>query len=173
MDSESTRAEIVIDSPDRKLRRWMMTLFLVQHGKAKPETEDPERSVTEQGAEVVGRMADWAAQVGLAVDQIQHSGKRRAEQTATSFAKRLNPPKGVIAVKGLSPKDDVKPVAASLRNEQGSIMLAGRFRIVTKPLAPNETEVGGMFPNTLACVTVGTGPGGKLLGGGPLPPGTA
>jgi len=48
----------------------MMTLFLVQHGKAKPETEDPERSLTEQGAEVVGRMADWAAQVGLAVDQI-------------------------------------------------------------------------------------------------------
>ena len=62
-----------------------MTLFLVQHGKAKPETEDPERSLTEQGAEVVGRMADWAAQVGLAVDQIQHSGKRRAEQTATIF----------------------------------------------------------------------------------------
>ncbi len=100
-----------------------MTLFLVQHGKAKPETEDPERSLTEQAAEVVGRMADWAAQVGLAADQIQHSGKRRAEQTATIFAKRLSPPKGVIAVKGMSPKDDVKPVAASLRSDQGSIML--------------------------------------------------
>jgi len=56
-----------------------MTLFLVQHGQAKPETEDPERSLTDQGAEIVGRMADWAAQVGLTVDQIQHSGKRRAE----------------------------------------------------------------------------------------------
>ena len=44
-----------------------MTLFLVQHGKARPETDDPERSLTEQGAEIVGRMADWAAQVGLGV----------------------------------------------------------------------------------------------------------
>jgi len=38
MDFESTMAEIVTDSPDREPRRWTMTLFLVQHGKAKPET---------------------------------------------------------------------------------------------------------------------------------------
>ena len=63
-----------------------MTLFLVQHGKAKPETEDPERSLTEQAAEVVGRMADWAAQVGLAVDQIQHSGKKEEACTRRACA---------------------------------------------------------------------------------------
>ena len=71
-----------------------MTLFLVQHGEAKPETEDPERSLTEQGAEIVGRIADWAARAGTEVDQIQHSGKRRAEQTATIVAQGLDPPKG-------------------------------------------------------------------------------
>ena len=135
-----------------------MTLFLVQHGKAKPETEDPERSLTEQGAAVVGRMADWAAQVGLAVDQIQHSGKRRAEQTATIFAKRLSPPKGVIAVKGLSPKDDVKPVAASLRNNQGSIMLAGHLphlsRLVSLLLTGNpEIEVVRFRNAGIVCLT--------------------
>jgi len=109
-----------------------MTLFLVQHGKAKRETEDPERSLTEQGAEIVGRMADWTAQVGLGVDQIQHSGKRRAEQTATVFGTRLSPPKGVIAVKGLSPNDDVSPVAASFRGDQGSIMLVGHLPHLTR-----------------------------------------
>jgi phosphohistidine phosphatase len=124
----------------------IMTLFLVQHGEAKPETEDPERSLTEQGAEIVGRMADWTAQVGLAVDQIQHSGKRRAEQTATIFAKRLDPPKWVIAVKGLNPKDDVTSVAASLRGEQGSIMLVGHLphlsRLVSLLLTGNpEIEI--------------------------------
>ncbi|MGA7495675.1 MAG: phosphohistidine phosphatase SixA [Isosphaeraceae bacterium] len=136
----------------------MMTLFLVQHGKAKPETEDPERSLTEQGAEVVGRMADWAAQVGMAVDQIQHSGKKRAEQTATIFAKRLSPPTGVIAVKGLSPKDDVKPVAASLRSDQGSIMLAGHLphlsRLVSLLLTGNpEIEVVGFRNAGIVCLT--------------------
>ena len=33
-----------------------MTLFLVQHGEAKPETEDPERSLTERGTETVERI---------------------------------------------------------------------------------------------------------------------
>ena len=48
-------------------------------------------------------MADWAARMGIKVDEIRHSGKRRAEQTATIFAKHLNPSRGVIAVKGLNP----------------------------------------------------------------------
>ena len=41
-----------------------MTLFLVQHGKAKPATEDPERSLTEQGAEVV---RDTGSRIGMPV----------------------------------------------------------------------------------------------------------
>jgi len=63
-----------------------MTLFLVQHGEAKPETEDPERSLTAHGAEIVEQMAGWAARMGIKLDEIRHSGKRRAEQTATIFA---------------------------------------------------------------------------------------
>ncbi len=104
-----------------------MTLFLVQHGEAKPESEDPDRSLTEQGTAAVERMAEWIGRTGIAVDEIRHSGKRRAEQTATILAKRLNPPQGVIAMKGLSPKDDVKPVAASLQGDRGSIMVVGHL----------------------------------------------
>jgi phosphohistidine phosphatase len=135
-----------------------MTLFLAQHGKARPETDDPKRSLTEQGAEIVGRMADWAAQVGLGVDQIRHSGKRRAEQTATIFAKRLSPPKGVNAVKGLSPKDDVNQVAASLRSDQGSIMLVGHLphlsRLVSLLLTGNpEIEIVRFRNAGIVCMT--------------------
>ncbi len=104
-----------------------MTLFLVQHGEAKPESEDPERSLTERGAEIVGRIGEWAARTGIKVDQIQHSGKRRAEQTAMIVAEDLNPPKGVLAAKGLSPNDDVTLVAATLTGEQGSLMLVGHL----------------------------------------------
>ena len=45
-----------------------MTLLLVQHGEAKPETEDPERSLTAHGAEIVEQIADWAARRGIKVD---------------------------------------------------------------------------------------------------------
>ena len=40
-----------------------MTLFLVQHGEAKPESEDPERSLTERGSR--DRRREW--QSGLLV----------------------------------------------------------------------------------------------------------
>jgi phosphohistidine phosphatase len=104
-----------------------MTLFLAQHGEAKAESEDPDRSLTDRGAEVVQRMADWAARSGITVDEIRHSGKRRAEQSATIFAKRLNPSRGVIEMKGLGPNDDVTLVAASLQGEQESIMMVGHL----------------------------------------------
>ena len=81
-----------------------MTLFLVQHGEARPGNEDSERSLTEHGAETVGRMADWAARMGIKVDQIRHSGKRRAEQTATIFAKTVGPAEGRDRGEGSQPE---------------------------------------------------------------------
>jgi phosphohistidine phosphatase len=107
-------------------------LYLVQHGEAKPEAEDPERPLTDQGVETVRRMASWAAQVGLRVDQIGHSGKRRAEQTAALLAERLSPAKGVIVVEGLKPNDDVRPVAEALQAEHGPVMLVGHLPFLSR-----------------------------------------
>ena len=135
-----------------------MTLFLVQHGEAKPETEDPERSLTERGAETVGTNGRLGCSNGIKVDEIRHSGKRRAEQTATIFAKHLNPPKGVIAVKGLSPIDNVQAVAASLQGEQESIMLVGHLphlsRLVSLLVTGNPDNVVVRFHNAgIVCLT--------------------
>jgi phosphohistidine phosphatase len=104
-----------------------MTLFLVQHGEARPGIEDFERSLTDHGAETVSRIADWAARMGIKVDQIRHSGKLRAEQTATIFAMKLDTARGVTAAKGLNPNDDVTLVAASLQGDHESIMLVGHL----------------------------------------------
>jgi phosphohistidine phosphatase len=56
-----------------------MDLYLAQHGEARPEVEDPERSLTDRGEESVRKVAAWTARAGVRVDQIGHSGKRRAE----------------------------------------------------------------------------------------------
>jgi phosphohistidine phosphatase len=40
-----------------------MWLYLVQHGQAKTEEEDPERPLTDRGAADVGRVAEVAARV--------------------------------------------------------------------------------------------------------------
>lgn len=104
-----------------------MQLFLVQHGEAKTEAEDPERSLTDGGAAAAEEVARWAAHARIAIGQIRHSGKRRAEQTAEIFARHLQPPQGVAAVPGLKPKDDVRPTAATLETETAAIMLVGHL----------------------------------------------
>ena len=135
-----------------------MKLFLVQHGEAKAETEDPERSLTDRGAEIVGLMAGWTARMGIRVDQIRHSGKRRAEQTATIFARQLHPPRGLLAVKGLNPNDDVTSVVATLQGEQESIMLVGHLphlnRLVGMLVTGNPDNVVVRFRNAgIVCLT--------------------
>ena len=81
-------------------------LFLVRHGEATSKEEDPERPLTKVGRSNVVRIADWAASIGIRVDEIRHSGKLRAEQTAEIFSECLNaaPPR---VVSGLAPNDDV------------------------------------------------------------------
>jgi phosphohistidine phosphatase len=135
-----------------------MTLFLVQHVEARLGNEDSERSLTDRGVQTVSRVADWAARIGIKVDQIRHSGKLRAEQTATIFAKTLDTPTGVIAVKGLHPKDEVTQIAASLQGEQESIMLVGHLphlsRLVGMLVTGNPDKVVVRFRNTgIVCLS--------------------
>ncbi len=104
-----------------------MKLFLMQHGEAKTEAEDPERSLTERGSEAAKKVAAWAARAGIEVDQIQHSGKRRAQETASILAEYLHPAKGVVSVSGLKPNDDVHPMTEAIHSQGGSLMLVGHL----------------------------------------------
>lgn len=134
-----------------------MQIILVQHGEAKTEADDPERSLTERGTKAVQRVAAWASQVGVQVAQIRHSGKRRAEQTAEILAERLHPAGGVIAVGGLKPNDDVSPLAEALANETETVMLVGHLpflgRLVSLLVAGDRTMEVVRFRNAgLVCL---------------------
>jgi phosphohistidine phosphatase len=58
-----------------------MDLFLMQHGEAMAETDDPARPLTMAGRAGVERVAVRAQAAGVRVDRCLHSGKLRAEQT--------------------------------------------------------------------------------------------
>ena len=59
-----------------------MDLYLMQHGQATTETEDPERPLTDAGRAAVQRVAKRARAAGVRIGGCLHSGKLRAEQTA-------------------------------------------------------------------------------------------
>ncbi len=107
-------------------------LYLVQHGEAKTKDEDPARPLTDAGRETAKRVAAWAANAGVHVDQIWHSGKKRAEETALVFAGSLNPTKGVQAVSELGPVDNVKSVAHDLTQQTVTVMIVGHLPFLSR-----------------------------------------
>ncbi len=109
-----------------------MNLLLAQHGQAKTKEEDPERSLDVVGVESAEKVAKWLYASGVEVTEIRHSGKRRAEQTASIFAKYLSPQHGVKATPGLNPMDDVRRAADDLREYPGSLMFVGHLPFMSR-----------------------------------------
>ncbi len=108
------------------------TAYLVQHGEAEPKTRDPRRGLTVVGRETAERVAAWAARAGLAVQQIRHSGKLRAEQTAAVFAEALRPSRGSVAWPALGPQDDVEPLAEELAGCPYPVMIVGHLPFLAR-----------------------------------------
>jgi phosphohistidine phosphatase len=95
-----------------------MLLFLVQHGAATSEEEDPERPLTDRGVADVRWVVGAATDAGLvAVDRVVHSGKTRARQTAEVWGEALAV--GVDEADGLAPLDDPTIWAARLARADG------------------------------------------------------
>jgi phosphohistidine phosphatase len=95
-----------------------MELFLMQHGVAEPEDVDPRRPLTAIGAAEVVAVAKFARACGVTVDEVWHSGKLRAAQTATLLAGALAGPAGpppVTARGGLDPDSPPAPIAGWVR----------------------------------------------------------
>lgn len=104
-----------------------MDFYLVRHGEAKPEEEDPARPLSDKGREEVRRVASYGAKLGIKISEICHSGKRRARETAEIFAEYLAPALGVREMGGLAPMDEPQTAVASLKKAQKSIMLVGHL----------------------------------------------
>jgi len=107
-----------------------MKLYLVQHGEAKSESEDPQRSLTEKGKEEVQNVAKMAKKLDLCPSKIYHSGKLRAKQTAEIFADSLKRP--AEPAQGLNPNDDVLEWADRISREKEDLIIIGHLPFLEK-----------------------------------------
>ncbi len=104
-----------------------MELYVVQHGEAKTEAEDPQRSLTDRGRHIVERMARFLEPLNLGLQVIEPSDKLRARQTAEILAARLRPAHGTSQAPRLAPKDDIEPTYSRLQSETATLMLVGHL----------------------------------------------
>lgn len=115
------------------LSSYSQLTVLVRHGQAKSTEEDPSRPLSVTGRQQSERMSNWLAQLGLQVDEVWHSGKPRAQQTADILARRLGlAPARVRQVAGLSPADDVEPIAGILEADGKHVMVVGHLPFLNK-----------------------------------------
>jgi phosphohistidine phosphatase len=106
-------------------------VYLVQHGQAKPTDEDPQRPLTDRGADDVTWVAHWAVdRFGVRPRRIIHSGKTRSRQTAQLWVRLV----GVDADAGdsLAPNDDPTTWARRLADETADVMVVGHLPHLAK-----------------------------------------
>jgi phosphohistidine phosphatase len=104
-----------------------MDLYLMQHGEAMAEADDPTRPLTAAGRATVEQVAARAKATGVRIQRCLHSGKLRAEQTAQVLADAVAGGQ-VESRDGLAPKDPVAPVAAWLeRSADESLAVVGHL----------------------------------------------
>ena len=110
-----------------------MRLYLVQHGEARSEAEDPLRPLTVRGEREVRRSSEGAKRLNVRPSKIFHSGKLRAEQTAEIIAEGLKiSGSSPQFVQGLNPNDDVLPWAERIANQTEDLMLVGHLPFLEK-----------------------------------------
>lgn len=91
-----------------------MPVYLVQHGKNLSKEIDPQKGLSPEGVEDVSRIAGVAAGYKVTASIVEHSGKKRARQTAELLAGTLAPKLGIREIRGILPMDDVTEFAGKI-----------------------------------------------------------
>jgi len=135
-----------------------MHLYLVRHGEAKAEQEDPARPLSSRGRDEVDRVSRAAAKKGMAASRILHSDKLRAKQTAEILARNIIPSEGICEIKGLGPEDDPSLIKAELEASGKSLIVVGHLphlnRLAAMLLNGNSSEQVIDFPTaSVVCLS--------------------
>jgi phosphohistidine phosphatase len=144
-------------------------VVLVRHGEAKPSDEDPKKPLSDAGREHVVRVATLVAGVGPLLEEIRHSGKARARQTAEVFGEVVGVSReGIREVSGLNPNDNVRTVAEGLEAEGRSVALVGHLpfmgRLASLMLSGDAQALELLFGDA-GCMVLGRTEGGWRLVG--------
>jgi phosphohistidine phosphatase len=134
-----------------------MRIYLAQHGMALPKDIDPDRPLSELGDRDVRRIGDFLRDARIHVDEVIHSSKTRAKQTAAILAESLTPGRQVRSEPSLGPNDPVEPFAERLGEFKDEVLIVGHLpflgRLVSFLLVGAADRVSVAFkPGSVVCL---------------------
>lgn len=107
-------------------------LYLMQHGAALSKEEDPERPLSEGGIADVQNLARLLRAAGIEFDDVFHSGKLRARQTAEILADTIPPERGPEELRGLGATDPAAPMAEEIAGWTRRVALVSHMPLVAR-----------------------------------------
>lgn len=109
-----------------------MKLYLLRHGEAVQSIDDARRALSQRGREEVTRIASFLKSNSIKIDQIYHSSRLRAQQTAEIVQMELDAFPSVHLLEGLQPDDDTMPIALLCNQWQEDTMLVGHLPFLSR-----------------------------------------
>ena len=135
-----------------------MRVYLVQHGQAMTEEQDPDRPLSEKGRADVERVAAFLRRSCPPIPRIIHSPKARARDTAVVLVRVLGQGELVEeAPEGLGPMDSTDLLAQSIGQAEGDLMAVGHQPFMGRMVARLTTGAEGagftrFEPGTVVCL---------------------
>lgn len=135
-----------------------MLIYLVRHGEALSEQENPERPLSTMGKRNIQRLgAHLAEHIKMSPGYIYHSTKARAAQTATILSQSLSNAPEPVQTDGLMPMDDPGIWAEQLSSVDRDIMLVGHMPYLSRLASLLLTwdagkEIADFTPGTILCI---------------------
>ncbi len=135
-----------------------MFLYLMRHGHAVSEMQDPERPLSEPGRESVRKIAGiLAASFRFLPGHIYHSPKQRAAQTASLVSRTIPEAPAAVVGDGLLPMDDPGLWAERIQGAERDLLLVGHLPHLSRLaslllLWDLNREIVDFTPGTVLCL---------------------
>lgn len=141
-----------------------MRLVLVRHGEADPGPDDDSRPLTRKGRAEVHLLAMFLHTSGVSVQEVFHSGKLRARETAAILAASVGNLQRAEEMAGLAPDDDVADTLRKVERLSDDTLIVGHLFHIQRLAA---TLLVGDERSEMLPFGTGTAVGLERMGSGP------
>lgn len=111
-----------------------MRLYFVRHGKSVSSDIDPDQPLSQEGKQETKQLANYLKQANLEIDEITHSVKLRAKQTAEILGSAISAKTPIVEKEGLKPMDSVDTLIEEIQTLTSNRMWVGHLPFMEKIL---------------------------------------
>ena len=109
-----------------------MYLYLIQHARSKPVTEDPERGISSIGKKETLEICRYIKTEDIKTDEIWVSSKKRSQETADLITMNTSLENIIYEKDFLNPDDPVETAAKFINHRKKTIMIVGHLPFLSK-----------------------------------------